>query len=123
MINETIKNEYQITYSGKWLSINQAYNSNRFSRGKVKNDFKAIYKPLLLELGITSQIQKYCLEVRYWSKLDSLNVSAGLKIFEDSAVELGLIINDDKRFGKGITIIPDSTLKHNTYIVKIIELN
>jgi hypothetical protein len=113
---------YKIEYTGKWLSINAAYSSNRWQRTKVKKEYKAIFKPLILNLAITQPIKQYRLEVTYWSKMDSLNLCAGIKILEDCMTELDVIINDDKRYQQGISIAPDNTLNHNTYIIKLIEL-
>jgi hypothetical protein len=110
---------YQITYKGKWLSINGAYNSNRFTRTKVKNEYKDIFKPLIAALEIPEQIQQYTLKVDYNSKLDAINVAAALKIFEDCLKEMGVIINDDKRYNLGVSITPNSSLKHNSYVVVI----
>lgn len=114
--------EYHTTFKGQWLSLNKIYSSNRWIRTNTKNEYKKIFKALILEMGISNQIMKYKIDVRYLSKMDSLNVAGGLKIFEDSMKELGLIIDDSKKYQKGISIEPDFTLNHNEYVITITEI-
>jgi len=110
---------YEVLFIGKWLSINEAYSSNRWKRTAVKNDYKTTFKNLIRDLNIKRKINTYTIDVEYWSRLDSLNLCAGIKIFEDCLKEEECIIDDDKRYQKGISITPNEDLKHNTYIIRI----
>lgn len=109
---------YQFTYQGQWLSINAAYSKHFQQRNKVKNQYKELFKPLLLEAQIPP-LEAFTLHLAYNSRMDADNTTAGTKVVVDTMRELGIIREDNKHIYRGITITPDLSLRHNTYIVTI----
>lgn len=68
------------------------------------------------------KIEKFTVECRYNSRLDVDNVGSTCKIFIDQLVILKALPADDKRYWKGLSIIPDPEMKHNSLELKVIEV-
>ena len=109
---------YTIEYSGKWLSLNEVYNSNRYVAAATKREWKAKFRKMFTDANITP-FTTFKLLLVYNSRFDCENTVAGLKIAVDILRELGLVENDDKRYYKGVAIEYDNTLTHNIYIIKL----
>jgi hypothetical protein len=108
--------EYIITHAGKWISWNTLLSNNRWQRAKIIAEWKAVYSTMFRVAQI-QPMQRYAIEFRYWSKIDADNVC--MKYFIDALRNEGYVVNDDKRYLAGVTTIPDPTLKHNTYVIKL----
>lgn len=110
--------EYQLSYTGQWLSLNKIYGMNRHVAAKLKKEWQGTFTQMFAEAGI-KPLATFSLTLRYWSRIDADGTVAGLKVLIDSLRYAGLIANDDKRYFRGFTVIPDATLTHNQYEVTI----
>lgn len=110
--------QYTITYSGKWLSINQAYNTHWTKAKKIKDTLKLHFTYLIKEAKI-KPLSSFTLNLRYNSRLDADNTTAGLKCFVDTLTTSNIISDDTKSIYKGFSVTPDVSLKHNTYVITI----
>lgn len=109
---------HQIEYNGKWLSLNEVYSKNRFLASKTKKEWKERFTLLFTEAGVTP-FTKFFISLKYWSRIDVDNTTAGNKVGIDTLREMGLVANDDKRFYRGLFIQPVPTMKHNSYSLTI----
>ena len=113
--------EYIIKYEGKALSLNDFYAGGHWKkRADGKKKYDNIFKVLLLEARV-KWMHEFRLDVVYNSKHDCDNVVGMSKIFVDSMK--GIYIKEDsKRYFKGLSITPDTSLKNNTFIFKLTQL-
>lgn len=109
---------YTITHNGRWISWNTLLSNNRWQRAKIIKEWKPLYQAMFITAGI-KPMNEFKITVRYWSKIDADNCC--FKYIIDQLRADKLVTNDDKRFFKGITTIPDPSLKHNTYIIEVID--
>ncbi|MBB4601378.1 hypothetical protein HNQ93_001261 [Hymenobacter luteus] len=112
---------YQLTFRGRWLSINAAYNKHYQQRNKVKNEYKELFRPLLLQAQIPPLLA-FRLHIEYNSRMDCDNLTAGSKVFYDLIREMKIIKEDNKHIYRGITIVPNLLLPHNTYQITILPV-
>lgn len=113
------KYSLEIEYNGKWPSVNTLRNNRWDSNQGLKNKLRRTFSLLVLEQK-PKKMAKFRVDVRYNSRLDPDNVS--LKYFVDSLKDIGIIIDDNKKFFKGLSVEPDESLKYMTYIVKVTEV-
>jgi hypothetical protein len=112
---------YTVTYTGQGISLNMFYAGGHWSeRSKVKTKFKNIFTILFLQAKI-KPLEQFTISLVYNSRLDPDNVVAMAKVYCDSLK--GRYIKDDtKKYYKGLSISPDETLPHNTYVFTITEV-
>lgn len=126
-----VKGAYTITYQGQGVSNNQFYSSQHWSvRHGIKVKYDKVFWYKLLEAKLP-QMQEYLLYIFYNSKHDPSNVTAMLKLFEDSLKEerkegvvtkKGWIYDDTKKYCKGVGQHPDEKLPNNTFEFVILHL-
>ena len=109
---------HTFTYKGKWLSINQAYTLHWSKAKKLKDGLKLSFKTMLNNQKI-DPLETFTLYLRYNSRLDADNTVTGLKCFVDTLTRSGVIDNDTKGIYQGFTVMPDTTLPNNTYVITI----
>jgi hypothetical protein len=109
---------YKITYAGKWLSLNEVYSKHRYLANLAKKEWKERFASLFRDAGVTP-FSTFYISIKYWSRIDVDNNAGASKVGVDTLRELGLVANDDKRFYKGLTILPMPDMKHNTYLVTL----
>ncbi len=111
---------YKLTYCGKGVSLNQYYSGGHWSkRAKLKNTYKEIFLNLLDNIKI-SKMDKFVLVMFFNSRHDTDNVIGLEKLFVDTLKEGGYIIDDNKKFFRGLMIFPDETLENNTFEFNIL---
>lgn len=115
---DTVPLTYQLTYTGQWLSLNQVYSKNRYLASVAKNEWKATFTRMFTEAKI-QPFTTFRVSMRYNSRMDCENTVAGLKIAVDTLRAMNLVPNDDKRYYKGVEVVPDAGLKHNTYEITL----
>lgn len=114
--------QYEIVYTGACLSLNNVKSQHWRKTEKQKNDIKARVKVLLV-LAKVSFMKRYRIAMLYNSRHDLINVAFMIKIIEDCCKTKGYIIDDTKKFCRGILIEPDETLPTNTFKFIITETN
>lgn len=107
---------YTLQHVGKWISWNTLLSLNRWQRTKLLAEAKNDYKQLITKAKV-KPLATFSISIRYWSRIDADNCC--FKYFIDTLRAMKLVVNDDKRFFKGVECIPDVTLKHNTYIITL----
>jgi hypothetical protein len=126
-----VKGAYTVVFEGKAVSNNEFYSSQHWTvRHGIKTKFGKIFWYKLLEAKLP-QMEEYQLYIFYNSKHDPSNVTAMLKLFEDSlkeerkegkVVKKGWIYDDTKKYCKGVGQHPDETLPNNTFEFVILHL-
>ncbi len=88
---------------------------------------KALIDPVKLEAKVLcmnakpDKMERFTIEARYNSKLDPDNVGAVIKIFCDQLVKMGVFPDDSKKHWRGLNIIPDESMKHNSLKLTVTE--
>ncbi len=126
-----VKGVYTVVFQGQGVSNNAFYSSHHWKvRHGIKEKFGKIFWYKLLEAKLP-QMEEYQLYIFYNSKHDPSNVTAMLKLFEDSLKEerkegvvtkKGWIYDDTKKYCKGVGQHPDETLPNNTFEFVILHL-
>lgn len=122
---ETVSEEigsFSITWEGVDLSLNKWYANRHFSyRIKEKEFWSSLFLKLLPKR--TKKIDKYMITLLFNSRLDASNTIPMLKIAEDTMKKNHYIVDDSKKYCKGIRIYPDETMGKKDYklIVHIIS--
>ena len=107
--------EWVIEWQGQHVSLNDLYSMNNWrKRHQIKKYWRGVFGEMIESVGIDS-MEEYELFVYYNSRLDPSNVSAIVKLFEDTAKQKGVIIDDSKKYCRGIHIIPDLEMKSKSY--------
>lgn len=115
------KKVYLIKWEGHF-SLNKLYEGGHWTRrNNLKQSWKLIFTEAIQRSGAT-KLPKYTLTIRYNSRLDPSNVTGMLKVLEDTLRELGLIVDDTKKFCKGVGIIPDEDMKSGSYVAEFVEV-
>lgn len=112
----------EIEWEGVDLSLNKWYANRHFSyRIKEKEFWTSLFLKLLPKR--TEKIDKYMITLYFNSRLDASNTIPMIKIAEDTMKKEHYIIDDSKKFCKGIQIYPDETMGKKNYklIVHIIS--
>lgn len=112
----------EIEWEGVDLSLNKWYANRHFSyRIKEKEFWSTLFLKLLPKR--TKKIDKYTITLYFNSRLDASNTIPMVKILEDTMKKNHYIIDDSKKFCKGISIFPDETMGKKNYklIVHIIS--
>jgi hypothetical protein len=103
--------EFTIEWEGVDLSLNKWYANRHWSfRNKEKEFWSSLFLKLLPKR--TKKIDKYMITLFFNSRLDASNTVPMIKILED-------IIDDSKKFCKGIEIYPDEDLGKKNYKLTI----
>lgn len=123
-----------MVYQGPGISLNDFYSQGHWhKRVGIKNKYCAIFRGLIEKAGVEI-IDKYSLSCIYNSRHDPSNISGMIKLFEDALAGNKsrvnktfkydpLIEDDSKKFCKGIHIVPDLSLKINTFKFILTEEN
>jgi hypothetical protein len=112
----------ELEWDGVDLSLNKWYANRHFSyRIKEKEFWTNLFLKLLPKR--TKKIDKYMITLYFNSRLDASNTIPMIKIAEDTMKKNHYIIDDSKKFCKGISIYPDETMGKKNYklIVHIIS--
>jgi hypothetical protein len=106
-----------VLYQGKGFSLNDLYSQGHWKkRSSLKNNYSFIFKALMKEARLEF-MDSFYLMVVYNSRLDVDNVSGMAKVFVDS-LKNNYIVEDTKKYYKGLMIFPDSTLdKDSVYFI------
>ena len=106
-----------ILYKGKGFSLNELYSQGHWKkRSGLKNEYSFRFKALMREARLEFMDTFYLIVV-YNSRLDVDNVSGMAKVFVDS-LKNSYIVEDTKKYYKGLMIFPDSTLeKDSVYFI------
>lgn len=100
------------------ISLNKWYASRHWHfRNKEKEFWSTLFLKLLPKR--LKQIDKYKLHLRYNSRLDPTNTIPMMKIAEDTMKKNHYIVDDTKKYCKGVTIEPDETMGKKHYILKL----
>lgn len=112
----------QIEWEGVDLSLNKWYANRHWSfRNKEKEFWANLFLKLLPKR--TKKIDKYIITMYFNSRLDASNTVPMIKILEDTMKKAHDIVDDSKKFCKGIQIYPDESLgkKHYKLTVHILS--
>jgi hypothetical protein len=112
----------ELEWDGVDLSLNKWYANRHFSyRIKEKEFWTNLFLKLLPKR--TKKIDKYMITLYFNSRLDASNTIPMIKIAEDTMKKNHYIVDDSKKFCKGISIYPDETMGKKNYklIVHIIS--
>jgi hypothetical protein len=114
-------NDIILQWADKSISLNKWYSSEHWTkRTAAKKEWKEFFFNLFPKPLPT--IDKYFLTLKYNSRLDPSNAIAMVKLCEDTMQEFKMLQNDNKNFCRGISLIPDETMKGNTYKIIIKSL-
>jgi len=115
------KKVYRIEWKGHF-SLNKLYEGGHWTRrNSLKQKWKLIFTEAIQASGAT-KLPMYTLTIRYNSRLDPSNVTGMLKVLEDTLRELGLIVDDTKKFCRGVGIVPDESLGVGCYVAEFGEV-
>ena len=112
---------YEITYTGKGISLNGVKSLPWRVTEANKNRLKEAFGWLII-IAKMKHMKRYRIEAHYNSRLDPTNIAFMVKIYEDAIKKAGLIPEDNKKFCRGINLLPDETLPPNTYKFIISEV-
>ncbi len=109
---------FEIEWFNIDLSLNKWYANRHWSfRNKEKEFWAATFMRLLPKR--TKQIDKYMITLMYNSRLDASNTVPMIKILEDTMKKGHYIVDDSKKYCKGIRIYPDESLGKKHYKLTI----
>jgi hypothetical protein len=107
-------NGFSIEWEGVDLSLNKWYANRHFSyRIKEKEFWSNLFIKLLPKHS--KKIDKYIITLHFNSRLDASNTVPMIKIFEDVMKKNHYIVDDSKKFCKGIEIYPDESMGKKNY--------
>jgi hypothetical protein len=112
---------YEITYSGKCLSLNKVKSQYWRQTESEKNQIKAVFEVLVLQARF-KHMKQFTVAMFYNSRHDPDGVVFQLKVLVDVLRRKGYIIDDSKKYWKGFSVTPDETLPSNTYRFLISEV-
>lgn len=100
------------------ISLNKWYANRHWSfRNKEKEFWANLFLKILPKNP--KRIDTYSLYLRYNSRLDPTNTIPMIKICEDTMKKNGYIIDDTKKYCKGVVIQPDETMGKKHYILTV----
>lgn len=128
-----IKNVVTITYQGKGVSLNKFYSQGHWgTRSAIKKKFRKIFDELFVESKDLVWMDQFALVIYYNSRHDLDNVVGMEKVFMDALkretdkqgrlIRKGYVEDDNKKFYKGMVILPDTDLPTNTFEFHLIDL-
>lgn len=119
---QRILDKATIVMNHNFPSMNVAHAGNRFDIKKIYDRSKAAAKKYL-KPHAGSKIVHYELSLRYNSRMDTDNTAYACKCVIDCCRELQIVNGDMKQNYRKLTIQPDESLKHNTYIFTLTNLD
>jgi len=109
---------FEIYWDGVDLSLNKWYANRHWSyRNKEKEFWHNLFLKLLPKK--IRVIEKYAISLYFNSRLDASNTIPMIKIFEDTMKEESFIIDDSKKYCKGIQVFVDESLGKKSYRLKV----
>ena len=129
---EEEKRKWEVIFKGKGFSLNDFYSQGHYSRrSQIKDKFSDKFRKLI-DSAKVEKIDKYKLTCIFNSRHDPSNICGMIKVFEDTLAgnpnrKKGffkfppLIMDDNKKYCKGIQIYPNEELTLNTFIFVIEE--
>lgn len=125
------KKVVEIEYKGQGVSLNKFYSQGHWStRNNIKNKYKKIFRTLFLQSKDLQWMNRYSLIIFFNSRHDTDNVVGMCKVFMDSlkqeivddeVVYKGYVFDDNKKYFRGLFIVPDESLPNNTFQYYLIE--
>jgi hypothetical protein len=113
-----ILDELIFEWEGVDISLNKFYSSPHWTiRNKEKNFWKDFFSKMPIKSN--RQINEYQLTLRYNSRLDADNTILHCKFLIDYLRSINLIIDDTKKYYKGLHITPDETMGKKHYILTL----
>jgi hypothetical protein len=114
----TVEDVIDIEWHGIDLSLNKWYANRHWSfRNKEKEFWATTFIRLLPKR--TRQIDKYMITLKFNSRLDASNTVPMIKILEDTMKKEHYIVDDSRKYCKGIMIYPDDELGKKHYKLTI----
>jgi hypothetical protein len=108
----------EIEWEGIDLSLNKWYANRHWTfRNKEKEFWCGTFMRLLPKR--TKKIDKYAITLLFNSRLDASNTIPMIKILEDTMKKAHYIIDDSKKYCKGIRIYPDESMGKKHYKLTI----
>jgi hypothetical protein len=118
MINSEEIARIEIEWEGIDLSLNKWYANRHWTfRNKEKEFWAGTFMRLLPKR--TKKIDKYTITLLFNSRLDASNTIPMIKILEDTMKKAHYIIDDSKKYCKGISIYPDESMGKKHYKLTI----
>lgn len=112
---------FNLTITEKFPSLNEWYSSNnKFIRIRHKQKYKKILEKYIEK--IQEKLDFFYIELKYNNRLDCDNNIPIIKILCDELKEKEIIINDNNKYFKGLSMLYDNTLPKNTYSIDIYNL-
>lgn len=135
LVVKSIKASYTVEYNGPGISNNLFYAGGAGKNGwRVRSGIKSKYTKIFSKLLMESEIpwmDEYSLIIFFNSRMDSDNVSASAKVFLDTLkqerlkgkiIKKGWVYDDSSDYCKMVSMIPDKSLKPNTYQFVLLHL-
>lgn len=120
---EYINGDIEIKIGIPLPSLNKIYGGMHWrERSKMVNVYHAVFEHTLVKFQFY-RLQKFRVELNYYSMLDVDNTVYAVKLLVDTLRAMKIVVDDDPRYFRGLTITPDEKLPENTYIFKIISIN
>lgn len=109
---------FTIEWDGVDLSLNKWYANRHWSfRNKEKEFWHNFFLKMLPKK--IKVIDKYIISLYFNSRLDASNTIPMIKIFEDTMKDESFIIDDSKKYCKGIRIFVDESMGKKSYKLKV----
>lgn len=111
--------EWTIEWEGEHVSLNDLYSMNNWrKRHQIKKKWREKFGEMIDSKDF-ELMDKYELFVYFRSRLDPSNVSAIVKLFEDTLKTKGFIVDDSIKYCNGIHIIPDLSFRQKQYRIVV----
>ena len=105
-------------WQGADISLNKFYSSPHWTvRSKEKNFWKGLFSRIPIK--DTPPIDEFQITLKYNSRLDVDNTILHCKFLIDYLRSVGILIDDTKRYYRGLHIIPDETMGKKHYILTL----
>ena len=110
--------QYELLYEGKIISTNQAkslyWRALKQKVNKLEKEFISIINSV-----DPPKLDKFVVEVEYWSRHDTDNIVFTVKVMIDQLVRAGKLKDDNKRYWRSLKITAVEGMKNNTILFKI----
>lgn len=117
---ENLELKLSLTINALFPSLNAWYSMNdKFVRIKHKKKYGEFLYTQMKDIDI--KIDTFFIELRYNNRCDCDNNIPIIKILCDVMKDKQIIMNDNKKYFKGLLMRYDDTIKKNSYVINIYE--
>lgn len=123
-----MRSSYEISWYGDHISLNSWYAAKHWwVRAKQRADWHEWFAKIVKQQQpklLQTVIDRYEIYLYYRSRLDPSNTITMIKLFEDYLQEAEVLKGDDRRYCRGVHLVPDDDWEDDkSYCIKIVRID